>query len=139
MPLIKCAITTHFSWINWSWYIFQPFWYLTGLYTGDVQLRSTRAIHTRQNPNGDRYGYECPEERDYYPYWHPTSWRDIAVMASNKTFCENYYQKESFNVKPKCKSMFRVQIWEVRFEEKISILYPDYIGSFYMLLYQKHI
>ena len=79
------------------------FLYLTGLYTGDVQLRSTRAIHTRQNPNGDRYGYECPEERDYYPYWHPTSWRDIAVMAHDKSFCENYYQKESFNVKTKCK------------------------------------
>ena len=76
---------------------------LLGLYTGDVQVRKLSAIGTRQNPDGHRHGYECPEERDYYPYWHPTSWRDIAVMSENTTFCKNFYQKESFNVKSKCK------------------------------------
>ena len=76
---------------------------LLGLYTGDVNVYRLNAIGTRQNPEGRRHGYECPEERDYYPYWHPSTWRDVAVMSENKTFCEEYYQKESYNVKTKCK------------------------------------
>ena len=72
-----------------------------GLFTADQKVRS-QAIHTRQNPNGQRRGYECPEERDYYPYWHPTEWKDIVVFAHNKSWC-GYYQEESFNVKEKRK------------------------------------
>ena len=73
---------------------------ILGLFTADQRVKP-QAIHTRQNPNGNRRGYECPEERDYYPYWHPTEWKDIAIIAQNKSMCK-FYRKESFNVKEKC-------------------------------------
>ncbi|CAB4034813.1 Hypothetical predicted protein, partial [Paramuricea clavata] len=71
-----------------------------GLFTADQKLKGKTSIYTRQNPNGGRSGYECNEERDYYPYWHPTDWIDIAVFAYNESMCQ-YYRKESFNVKNK--------------------------------------
>ena len=72
----------------------------TGLFTADQKLAGKQSIYTRQNPTGTRRGYECPEERDYYPYWHPTEWKDIAVLTSDVSRCE-YYKKHSYNVEPK--------------------------------------
>ena len=65
----------------------------SGLFTADQVLKKndlgySSAIFTRQNSNGNRRGYECPEERDYFPYWHPTAWKDIAVLAENQTMCQ---------------------------------------------------
>jgi len=71
-----------------------------GLFTANQNLRGVSARYTRQNPNGDRRGLECPEERDYYPYWATSPWVDIAILTGNPERC-TAYRAESENMKPR--------------------------------------
>lgn len=71
------------------------------LYTAEQVLRGSSSIYTRQNPNGNRFGFECPEERDYYPYWNYSQWIDIAVMTSNISMCD-YYMNNTNNINLIC-------------------------------------
>jgi len=74
-----------------------------GLFLADQNVKGTSAKYTRQNPNGNRRGLECPEERDYYPYWDPTPWMDVAILTDNTEDCSARfnYKGESQNVKEK--------------------------------------
>lgn len=59
-----------------------------------------------------RYGFECAEENEYYPYWHDNNgWKvysdmcdtysqDIAILTDDTSRC-SYFQAESQNVKSK--------------------------------------
>ena len=40
------------------------------------------------------------QERDYYPYWHPTIWTDIAILTSETQKCAAY-QQHSQNMEDK--------------------------------------
>mmetsp|Transcript_27902 Transcript_27902/g.78035 ORF Transcript_27902/g.78035 Transcript_27902/m.78035 type:complete len:512 (-) Transcript_27902:62-1597(-) len=75
-----------------------------GLFTADQNLNGDTAIYTRQNPNGARSGLECPEERDYFPYWVETPFVPIAVMTSNTSRCASIYDPyfESRGMQPNC-------------------------------------
>jgi hypothetical protein len=73
-----------------------------GLFIADQNPNSNNgAQNTRQEPNSARYGFECTEERDYWPYWHPTPWKDIVVFTSNTSLCDSY-TSNSQNVASKC-------------------------------------
>ncbi|CAF0997043.1 unnamed protein product [Didymodactylos carnosus] len=66
------------------------------LFTAEQSVQGS-CTSTRQNPGSTRYGLECPEERDYYPYWQPSDWVDIAVLTNRQDLC-SYYRQKSQNV-----------------------------------------
>lgn len=71
-----------------------------GLYIADQNVGNNGgATNTRQNPGGTQYGFECSEERDYYPWWGPSPWKDIAIFTDQSDNLCSYYQAESQNVK----------------------------------------
>lgn len=95
--------------LTYAYYEPEFYWYKCrarqrnmGLFTADQNPNNIGgATRTRQQPNSARYGFECPEERDYWPYWHPTPFRDLAVLTSDTSLCK-YYQSQSQNTNNKC-------------------------------------
>eukprot|EP00301_Raphidiophrys_heterophryoidea_P011381 c17491_g1_i1.p1 GENE.c17491_g1_i1~~c17491_g1_i1.p1 ORF type:complete len:706 (+),score=190.27 c17491_g1_i1:157-2274(+) len=73
-----------------------------GLFVADQNLQGKNARFTRQNPNGETFGFECAEERDYYPYWRPTAWHDVAIFTKNVTRCQSLLSPQSQNIVSKC-------------------------------------
>ena len=70
-----------------------------GLFVAETNRNRDRgATRTRQNENGAQYGYECPEERDYYPYWHPSPWIDIAYLTSETAQCPEIFENSGNRV-----------------------------------------
>jgi len=76
-----------------------------GLFTINQNLKGNTAKYTRQNPQGTRHAYECPEERDYYPYWRPSPWVDALIITADPDRCAGY-QAESQNVKARTECKF---------------------------------
>jgi hypothetical protein len=70
----------------------------TELFTSNQLLKGNTAQYTRQNPNGIRYGFECPEERDYYPYWAENNWEDIVILTTDITKCDYYLNNSRYNI-----------------------------------------
>merc|ERR1719419_1089184 len=72
-----------------------------GLFLADQKLKGSSQKYTRQNPNGNRNGLECPEERDYYPWTYPAPWRDVAWLGNDVEYCKTDIAPFSQNVSPK--------------------------------------
>ena len=69
-----------------------------GLSRADRRIRDNDARFTRQENNGQRYGYEWNEERDFNSYWHPIIWKDSVMFTGDTSRCD-YFQQQSENVK----------------------------------------
>jgi len=83
-----------------------------GLFTANQNLNNRNAAtYTRQDSKGTRYGYECPEERDYYPYWRGSMWRDMAIYTNTVDRCAAY-QSESQNVKARYECRYTEKYWD---------------------------
>merc|ERR550534_627514 len=72
-----------------------------GLFLADQKLKGSSQKYTRQNPNGNRNGLECPEERDYYPWEFPSPFRDVAWLGNDVEYCKTNIAPFSQNVSPK--------------------------------------
>jgi len=72
-----------------------------GLFHADQSLNGDTQIYTRQNPAGTQHGLECQEERDYYPWWNPSPFHDIAIITPDLSYCKSNIAPESQNVKSK--------------------------------------
>ena len=74
-----------------------------GLFMGDVAsvLGGNSSRYTRQNAGGQRSGLECPEERDYWPYWADSPWKDVAVITTRPDVVCPLAATHSQNVAPK--------------------------------------
>jgi len=73
----------------------------TGLFLADQKLKGNSQKYTRQNPNGNRNGLECPEERDYFPWEYPSPFRDVAWLGNDVDFCKTNVAPFSQNVAAK--------------------------------------
>lgn len=90
-----------------------------GLFIADRKLKNT-AISTRQNEQGTQYGYECPEERDYWPYITP--WVDIAILTTNTSRCEYVIDMQENN-----SSLFSYSGYLVIIKQKVLMSNHDMI------------
>ncbi|CAF2921691.1 unnamed protein product [Rotaria sp. Silwood2] len=93
------------------------------LFTANQRPNGDSSIYTRQNRAGTRYGYECPEERDYYPYWQPTNWIDIAILTNRQDLC-SYYRQNSQNVQSRFACTFATKADLIKAND-LKIILPN--------------
>ena len=68
-----------------------------GLFHADQNLNGDSQLYTPQNLDGTSRGLECPEERDYFPWWHPGPFHDIAIVTLDADYRETNIAPQSQN------------------------------------------